>query len=135
MEIRQNTNAAQSAVYQSISDQSIDIMAMVIGDDELRNALDIVNSGGGTEEEKRLVHAMYRMAIRVSQNRYLQVELGVVDRDRMLFLGGQGRLYRSEGFRAYWDTVKDMFDPCFREYIEQGAMASLTERGHHKRQT
>ena len=122
MEIRQNTNAAQSAVYQSISEQSMDLIAMLVEDDELLAALDVVSAGGGNEQQRRIVYLYYAMALRLQQNRFLQSELGVVDRERMLFLGGRARLYRTEGFRAFWQVAREDLDEDFRIYVEEELM-------------
>ena len=122
VEIRHNTNAARSAVYQSIADQGMIVLAMPVENADLRAALKAVGPGGGTDEEKFLVHFYYGMAVRVSQNRYLQAELGVVDHDRMLFLGGRSRLFPSPGFRAYWEPRKHRFDEGYRDYVEKVLM-------------
>lgn len=118
-EIRQNTNAIRSSVIHSVSDQSMDIMRMLIELPELRESRRAVNDGESTADQRSQVDYLYGLLIRLQQNRYLQSALNVVDEDVMLLLGGQAPVYRTGDFRSYWKEVKGNYPAEFQEYTEE----------------
>ncbi|NKC01239.1 MAG: hypothetical protein GKR90_22460 [Pseudomonadales bacterium] len=118
-EIRQNTNAVRSSVTQSVSEQSIEILQMLIENAELRQARIAVNTDSVTDDQRSQVDYLYALLIRNQQNRYLQFNLGVVDAETMVLLGGNAPVYRTPDFRRYWDSVKERQPPEFRRFMEE----------------
>jgi len=119
LEIRQNTNAIRSSVIHSVSEQSMDILRMLIENPDLRESRRAVSEGQPTADQRSQVDYLYGLLIRLQQNRYLQSGLNVVDEDVMLLLGGQAPVYRTGDFRRYWNEVKGNHPTGFREFMEE----------------
>lgn len=79
LEIRQNTNTAHSAVIQSLTDQSIVMSTLVVEEPSLREALRAARAGTETPDQRTQVNVFYGLGLRVTQNRFLQMELGVAN--------------------------------------------------------
>lgn len=120
-EIRQNTNAVRSTVIQSISQQSIDSIERVLSNPELRHAQAAVRAGNASEEQQRLVDMQFGTLLRIQMNRFLQLEIGVIDRDLVLLMGGRGggTAYGWEFFIDYWERSKDDYPDDFQAYMEE----------------
>ena len=119
MEVRQNTNAVRSAVVQGVTEQSIDVYEMLIQDNSLREAMRAVDAGTATPDQRDRIYLLYSTITRLQQNRFLQVQLGVVDKEMLMLLGGRGDVYRRAGYRAYWAQRQNEHSPEFRSYMEQ----------------
>ena len=122
LEVRQNTNAVRSAVVQGVTEQSIDVYEMLIQDNSLREAMRAVDAGTATPDQQDRIYMLFSMITRLQQNRFLQVELGVVDKETLMLLGGRGDVYRRAGYRAYWEQRRNEHSPEFRAYMEQEVM-------------
>ena len=118
-EVRQNTNAIRSTVVQSISQQSFDAVALSIDNTDVRDALYASASGNATPEQKRLVDLVYAALLRIQLNRYLQSEIGVIDRDTVLKIGGSGggSIYQRSDFLDFWERTKNEYDTDFQAYM------------------
>ncbi len=122
LEVRQNTNAVRSAVVLGVTEQSIDVYELLIQDDSLREAMRAVDAGTARPEQQDRINLLFSSITRLQQNRFLQIELGVVDKDTLLLLGGRGDVFRREGYRAYWAQRRNEHSPEFRAYMEEVVM-------------
>ena len=120
-EIRQNTNAVRSTVIHSISQQSFDAIALVIENKDLRKAQDAVIAGIATQDELRLSDLFYTALLRVQLNRFFQSEIGVIDREMVLAVGGRrgGAVYRRREFVDFWARNRDDYTESFQSYMDQ----------------
>lgn len=119
LEIRQNTNAVRSAVIQGVSGQSMQTVQVLLQDDSLREAMRAVDAGTASAEQHDRISLYFAMLTRLQQNRFLQTQLGVVDKETMQLLGGQGNVYRREGYRTYWERRRDEHPPEFQAYMDE----------------
>ena len=117
-EIRQNTNAVQSATIQALSEQSYDTVRLTIEVPEAREALRAARENKLSEEQKELFDLMLSAALRLHQNRYLQVRLGVLDEATSLEIG-VGGIYRIPYFREFWSKNRSNYSPGFQEYVDR----------------
>ena len=120
-EVRQNTNAIRSTVIQSISQQSFDAVALSIENKDVRDALYATASGNATPEQERLVDIVYAALLRIQLNRYLQADIGVIDRETVLKIGGSGggTIYQRSDFREFWERSKSDYDAGFQAYMAE----------------
>jgi hypothetical protein len=83
MEIRQNTTAVESATRQGLSEQLTDINLAVLTDEQMPGILLRLRSGAlstdFTGEENQRARLFYFTYIRLINNAYQQVGLGVLD--------------------------------------------------------
>lgn len=120
LEIRANTNAVRGATIQGISDQSIAVTLAITGTPELRAGYAKVLAGREKEltlAEEDAVGQIYSAAMRITENRFRQMELGVLDSPRSV--GGGAALYRVPFFRAYWATRRSEYPDDFVGYVER----------------
>jgi len=52
-------------------------------------------------------------------NRFLQVQLGILDEQLAMTLGGRGSLYRRPIFAKLWAEGKEEYSPEFQAFIER----------------
>lgn len=120
LEIRDNTNAVRGATIQGISDQSITVTLAIAETPELRAGFSKVLAGREEEltlEEEDAVVQVYSAAMRISENRFRQMALGVLDSPNSV--GGGSALYRVPFFRAYWATRGSEYPEDFGDYVER----------------
>ena len=87
----------------------------------MRDALYASASGNATPEQKRLVDLAYTALLRIQLNRYLQSDIGVIDRDTVLRIGGSGggSIYQRSDFREFWERNKSDYDAEFQAYMAE----------------
>lgn len=120
LEIRANTNAVRGATIQGISDQSLTVTLAIAEIPEMRAGFSKVLAGREQEltlEEEDAVVQLYSSAMRISENRFRQLDLGVLDSPGAV--GGGSALYRVPFFRAYWAARKTEFPDDFVDYVER----------------
>ena len=117
-EIRQNTNAVRSATIQALSEQSYDTARLSIEVPEAREAFLAAQTDSLNEEQRALLDFMIAGALRIHQNRYLQVRLGVLDEATSLEIGGGG-IYRLPYFREHWSSSRKNYSQGFQEYVDR----------------
>ena len=66
------------------------------------------------------------MILRLQLNRYLQSEVGAIDREVILEMGGRATVYNSPSFRRYWHVIKENQPDGFREYMENEVFSPET---------
>lgn len=119
LEIRQNTEAVRSATIQAISEQSFDAVAQLVENADLRAAYEAARTGSALTPEQRLQLKVFYLGImRIQQNRYLQSQLGVLDLETLLFVGGQGGAYDLPFFAEYWAEDRDQYPAEFQDFVE-----------------
>lgn len=121
-EIRQNTKTSRSAIFQSVAEQSISALEMMIESKELREAMRAGEDGTATADQKRQIGLYFGLLLRIQQNRFMQAELGTVSLNEMLELGGKAPVYRSEGFKNWWKTTKENHKTDFQRHVELNLM-------------
>jgi hypothetical protein len=119
LEIRQNTEAVRSATIQAISEQSFTAVAQLVENADLRMAYEAASTGAALTPEQRFQLKMFYLGImRLQQNRYLQSQLGVLDLNTLLFVGGRGGAYDLPFFAEYWAEDRDQYPPEFQDFVE-----------------
>ena len=127
-EIRQNTSAAHSSVIQSLTDQSIVMTAMAIEDESLRGALRAARAGTATADQRSQANLFYALGLRVSQNRFMQMKLGIATEETILATGVDSRMYLSEDFKQWWAIRRNWrMSDDFVEFMENVIMAEDVE--------
>ena len=118
-EVSQNTAAVRSSVIQSVSDQSIGAITLVVENAELRNNIDDAIKGTADEKQLRQVNAYYAMLLRVQKNRFLQIEIGAINKSLMIEMSGKATVYDTIAFRNYWEKIKFNQSHDFQSYMEE----------------
>ena len=119
LEIRQNTNAVTSATIQEIARFSYDATVLTIENADLRAARQAVCSGNLDDSQRFQLRLFYAALLRIQMNRFFQMQLGIIDEEMILALGGKGGAYRNPFFAQIWPELKIDFTPDFHEYIER----------------
>jgi len=128
-EIRQNTDAVRSSAIQDISRWSYDATVLTLDHPEIIRARQAACSGSVTDDQRATLYVYYSAAMRIQLNRFQQVQLGILDEDLALNLGGRGGAYRNPFFAEFWSVVdKDEFDPGFLEFVER-ELVPLSQNG------
>ena len=60
-----------------------------------------------------------------SSIRFFQSELGLIDRETALILGGRAALYERTHFQQHWSEAKERYPPRFRDYMDNEVLISL----------
>ena len=123
LEIRQNTNAVRSSVIQSISDQSINALQVAVEDESLRQSQSAIVNGTANEDQMRQARRYYAMLVRIQQNRFMQSQIGTIDKDTALALGGRAAIYRRPEFHQYWNGVRESHPVEFRDFSDKELLA------------
>ena len=123
-EVRQNTAAVRSSAIQAVSEQATDAIALVVENAELREAIYAADRDIADEKQLRHVNTFYALILRLQLNRYLQSEVGAIDRQIILKMGGRATVYNSPSFRSYWSVIKEDQPDDFREYMENEVFAA-----------
>ena len=120
IEIQQNTNAVRSATIQAIAALSVDTTLRLTENPELRAARRACNDEEElTQDQQQLVIANFTALMRLQQNRYLQMQLGVLDEETVFQMGGRGPAYRSACFARFWSENGENFPIEFRRFLER----------------
>ena len=118
LEIRQNTNAVRSSTIQAIAELSFDSTIAVVNNTDLRAARIASESGELTADQIVQLDAWYSGLMRIQQNRLLQANLGVLDLEDAMQIGGRANAYRQPYFADYWNRRGSNYPAEFQEYIE-----------------
>ena len=117
-EIRQNTDAVRSSTLHDVSRMSYDVTALLVENADLREARRALCGENATEDQYDQFRLWYASLMRVQQNRFFQVQLGILDESEVLAVGGRGGAYRHPYFAEFWSRVRDSYPPEFIQYIE-----------------
>jgi len=130
LEIRQNTDAVRSTVVQDISSQQIDVRKMMIENPDLRAAVRAVAQGEADEDQLHLIDELFAVLMNVRQNRYLQIELGVIDGSTADELGignREGGMFSRPEFAEWWRQSGSSYSDGFQQYVEEQLLPSSYE--------
>jgi len=116
VEIRQNTDAVLGATLHDISQQSLDLVMAGLDNPELRSAFAAGRENKLSPEQKDLMNWFLSAKLRADENRFRQVELGILDASTFQQLSNHVA-YRMTYFAEYWALRGDSFAPDFRELV------------------
>lgn len=130
-ELRQNTLISRGAAVQSIAEQVIDWQTAVASDDDWIRIVAFLEVGGTYAELSAEDRIRYRFVVtptvRIMENRFRQVELGIIDPSELDVGGGKANIvwYRSEHFVDFWHDgdVSKRWTPDFVDFMEKHVMA------------
>jgi hypothetical protein len=71
--------------------------------------------------------AYYRALLRLQLNRFFQVELGILDEETALALGGRATPYRRPIFAVLSEETKADYSPEFQEFVRRGILPMVEE--------
>jgi hypothetical protein len=127
-ELRQNTNVARSSAMQAIAQLTYEHNIRVATDPNLRllqDTLDEEGAAGLSPAQKRQAFAVFAALMVLQQNRFEQMQLGILDEESVLNIGA-GTAYRRPLFAEFWAERKDRYAADFREFMERSAPALQT---------
>ena len=132
-EIRQNTLISRGVAVQSISEQVNDWQIEMASNDDWMRITVFLSDGGSYAELSAEDRMRYRYVVmptvRIMENRYRQVLLGIIAPSELEVGGGKANniWYRSAHFIEFWraDDMKNRWSPDFVEFMETHVMAIL----------
>ncbi len=130
-EIRQNTLISRGAAVQSISEQINDWQIEMASNEEWIRVQTFLNNGGTyaelSEEDRTRYLYVASPVIRVMENRYRQVQLGIIDSSELEVGGGKANTYwyRSAHFIEFWHASDPeiRWSQDFIEFMETRVMS------------
>jgi len=131
LEVRQNTLISRSAAVQSITEQVNDWqIEMATNDDWIRIMVFLDDGGtyaGLSAEDRMRYRYVVTPTIRIMENRYRQVQFGIIDPSELEVGGGKANIswYRSTHFVEFWQAgeMKIRWTPDFIDFMETEVMA------------
>ena len=125
-EIRQNTQTARATAILSISEQIIEWQTASSLDDNWIRIITFLDSGGSLEELSPEDIQRYRWivtsTIRITENRFRQVQLGITEPEDLYTAGGVAHKnwFQSQHFLDYWQSVDQTrrFSADFVDFME-----------------
>jgi hypothetical protein len=121
VEVRQNTNAVHGATLQAVSQQSLDLVMAGLDNPELRLAFKVAGESKPealSEEQELLLIWFFSAKLRADENRFRQIELGILDQSNLEQLGSN-IAYRLPFFRDWWIRNGGFFAADFQALVEQ----------------
>jgi len=118
-EIRQNTEAMRSVSVQAIAQMSFEATTLPVQNADLRAALRAAAGQSLTEDQRQQLTVYYAALMRVQLNRFYQAQLGILDQETVLQIGGQGGAYRGPFFLQFWNQNKGDYPMEFQEFVYQ----------------
>ena len=101
VEIRQNTNAVLGATLHDVSQQSLDLVMAGVNNPELRSTFTAARESRLLPEQQSLMNWFLSAKLRADENRFRQVELGILDASTFQQLSNHAA-YRVPYFAEYW---------------------------------
>ena len=122
-EVRQNTRAVRSQTLQAIAEQAAELSLVGVESPELRTAFQKGWSGTPlTSNEATALGWFYAATMRVTENRFRQFQLGILDESTLQEIGGHAPAFRNPFFKEWWPTRRFQFSPDFVEYVESALL-------------
>lgn len=119
LEIRQNTNAARSATMQLISEMSTNAILPMVENADLRAAWHAGRTNSMTEDQEFQIRWYVALLLRVQQNRFNQIKLGIIELEEGKQTGGRASGYREPFVIDIWNSSKDQYPADFQQYFER----------------
>ena len=131
LEVRQNTLISRGAAVQSITEQVNDWQIEMASNDDWIRIVVFLDDGGTYAELSAEDRMRYRYVvtpvIRTMENRYRQVQFGIIDPSELEVGGGKANIswYRSAHFIEFWQAgeMKIRWTPDFIDFMETEVMA------------
>lgn len=125
-EIRQNTQVARGAAVQATTDQIIQWQTEVSTDPEWIRVITFLREGGSyhdlSPEDRQRYQWVVSATVRAMENRFRQMEFGVIDQGDLGFGGGTSNTawFRSPYFLDWWQAADrgESWAPDFLEFFE-----------------
>ena len=119
-EIRQNTQAIESATIQALAQQTLDASMIGVENPELRVAFARASRGLEyvTPEDYSILTWWYTGLLRVAENRFQQTTLGTLSGDLNTLSSGSVLAYRNPFFGLFWPRVRSNYSTDFAEYVD-----------------
>ena len=127
VEIRQNTAATRSATIQDIARWSFDNVSLETTNADLRTAIRANCAGTDTPDQRQLLHSYYVGMMRIQMNRFLQSDLGTIDEQTALAIGGTGGPYTRPFFAEFWSNWKESAPAEFRSFVEAEILPNVRD--------
>jgi len=126
LEVRQNTLISRGAAVQSITEHVNDWQIEMASNDDWIRIMVFLENGGTYADLTPVDRMRYRYVvtptIRIMENRYRQVQFGIIDPSELEVGGGKAntRWYRSAHFIEFWQTseMKIRWTPDFVDFME-----------------
>ena len=116
IEIRQNPYAVRGAPLQAVSQQSLDLVMAGLDNPDLRSAFAAARNDRLSPEQRNLLSWFISAKLRADENRFRQVELGILDASTFQQLSNHAA-YRMPHFAEYWALRGDLFAADFQELV------------------
>jgi len=126
VELRQNTNVARGNAIQSIAQTVYEHNMRVAMDPGLRaiqNTLEVAGATGLSADQRRQLYGVFSALMVLQQNRFSQMQLGILDEASVFDVGGTGQAYRRPIFAEFWAENKHRYTSDFQEFMEANAPA------------
>jgi hypothetical protein len=126
LEIRQNTQVARAGAVQATMDQILQWQAESAADDEWIRIIDFLRNDGSYSDlspiDRQKYHWVVASTVRIMENRFRQVQMGVIDEEDLGVGGGTSNptWFRSPHFLAWWADAdrSQAWAPDFLEFFE-----------------
>jgi hypothetical protein len=115
-EIRQNTNAVRGATLHAVSQQSMDLVMAGVDSPELRSTFAAGRENRLSAEQKVLMNWFIAAKLRADENRFRQVELGILDVSTFQQLSNH-EAYRMPHFAEYWALRGNVYAADFQALV------------------
>ncbi len=126
-EIRQNTNVARATAVQATADQILQWQTETALDPDWIRIITFLREGNGgyddlSPEDRQRYGWIVSSTVRITENRYRQMQLGVISLEDLGAHGGVSNInwYRSDHFLAWWGSRDQTLSwaPDFVEFFE-----------------
>ena len=114
---------------QAVSEMSYDSSMRMVDNAELRDAWRAARSNSVTEDQQLQLRWFLGSILRIQQNRFNQVKLGIIDLEDALQMGGRAGVYREPYFSEVWASAKQQYPVDFQQFMEQHVLM-LSEEQH-----
>ncbi len=126
-QIQQNTRAVESSTIEAILGHSYDAVVLTVENADLRAAQVAACDGSLSVDQREQLIAYYRALLRLQLNRFFQVQLGILDEETALALGGRAAPYRRSIFAELWVETKEDYSPEFQDFVQRGILPMVEE--------
>lgn len=120
-ETKQNTEALRSQTMQTTAEMSRQHTALGVESQEFRVAWDIAITRDDpealTQDQRQILSWWFSGAMRVTEHRYRQFELGTLS--EAFSLGGGAGFYQSRYFQEWWSTRSHAYAPDFATWVRE----------------
>lgn len=127
LEIRQNTYALRAASIQSIADMSLEATMGLSMSADLREAYLAMGDPDISDDQAVALDAWLNGLMRIQEMRYIQSEIGAIQREDLGTVGARNRIYRAPYIREYWAERKSEYSTGFQEYMEREVFSDRGE--------